>query len=748
MRLCILSLLVTLATSHAQFTDPGEKAKEALEKSWQAAARQAGLGVQAVRHLEAEKVLMTDDEMLQSFQAYLASYRRDGTADSSDLPYFITTDALFQAYAWCLQKTVAAVERSQAEGIRDMMETLMIALEKADTLMQGDRALIQAAQQRAQFVVGVAAVLLDLKVALKPKALQDDVNHEVMRIRLAQGTGRPVRLKLASNAAADLDYTVFKPVSFYAEHPDLVGYFQAVRWLQVAPFVTDSPEDLLAIALLRLTLQSDHLVALKLNSDTDSLRDRRERMLSDLAGPADRPSVFGRLPYEPDNGIALYTTHKWIQVIVNDYKGKGFSSPGHPVEITSTLQPQSNALSAYVLPGSQLLDALFMEKLSRRHGPQYLPDALSIAAWLGSPYAAENEVGGEKAQKIRLEESPPLELSHTSSLHEKGLILLRRLFEKPAADAPAFMKTRAWQAKSCQTALTAWAQMRHVWTLRARPQYAVGAGIQEWPAFVEPLPDFFTGLADLCHETLQLLARAKVNLSSKTIARRLRRIADSYEKPPTDDEAKHRWQEMRMTVADLLYRDNLLSLDGDFNDPRNLATEVKHLRHSADIIERGEVNKNHPVAEALQNWINRENIPPLDGLEKVCLRLALLAHKQVRELPPLPEESEWLRYFGLHLSSFTDCHFTSATDDVPKAVRIFTNPSVGKALTAGIGRPRFLYVLYPWKGREILCRGAVLPYLESTTLQPLTDEEWKSRLHHPGDAPVQPAWLAPLRLEQ
>jgi hypothetical protein len=100
----------------------------------------------------------------------------------------------------------------------------------------------------------------------------------------------------------------------------------------------------------------------------------------------------------------------------------------------------------------------------------------------------------------------------------------------------------------------------------------------------------------------------------------------------------------------------------------------------------------------------------------------------LRGLSPRQEESEWLRYFGVVLSSFTDCHFTAPKDNVPKGVRVFTNPQLGKALTVGIGRPCFLYVLYPWKGKDILCRGAVLPYRERNELEANTDKDWLAPL--------------------
>jgi hypothetical protein len=174
---------------------------------------------------------------------------------------------------------------------------------------------------------------------------------------------------------------------------------------------------------------------------------------------------------------------------------------------------------------------------------------------------------------------------------------------------------------------------------------------------------------------------------------------------------------------------------------------IRHLRQSADWIERGEADNRHPIAQnLLKRWSSRK-MPPLEYLESTCLRLAVLAHKQMRGQKPRAEEYEWLKYFGRTLSAFTDCGSGPPLDDVPKAVRIFTNPTLNKALTAGIGRPRFLYVLYPWEGREILCRGAVLPYLESHAMTPLTDAEWRASLHHPKNAPIAGDWLKPLLSE-
>ena len=73
---------------------------------------------------------------------------------------------------------------------------------------------------------------------------------------------------------------------------------------------------------------------------------------------------------------------------------------------------------------------------------------------------------------------------------------------------------------------------------------------------------------------------------------------------------------------------------------------------------------------------------------------------------------------------------------------VYQDPNVDRQLAVGIGRARALYVLYPWKGKPILCRGAVMSYYEYPSNRRLTDLEWKGVLDSPacaGAARLDPA---------
>ena len=84
----------------------------------------------------------------------------------------------------------------------------------------------------------------------------------------------------------------------------------------------------------------------------------------------------------------------------------------------------------------------------------------------------------------------------------------------------------------------------------------------------------------------------------------------------------------------------------------------------------------------------------------------------------------------------------SPKNDAPRAVAVYTNSLTGGWFHAGVGRPRKLYVLYPWKGKTLLCEGAVMPYYEFVTKSGLTDEEWKKRLDSE-ERPSIPKWMFP-----
>ena len=148
-----------------------------------------------------------------------------------------------------------------------------------------------------------------------------------------------------------------------------------------------------------------------------------------------------------------------------------------------------------------------------------------------------------------------------------------------------------------------------------------------------------------------------------------------------------------------------------------------------------------PADRMLQE--RRTDLAPLwESLEDLCRRLETLAHKQLRGRPFNKEERGFIERYGQRLAGvmlYGGNSYVSPRDDAPRVVDVFSNPTVGRVLEVGVGRPRVLYVLYPYNGTEMLCRGAVMPYYEFTHSSRLTDGEWKALLDG-GTRPEMPAW--------
>ena len=77
-----------------------------------------------------------------------------------------------------------------------------------------------------------------------------------------------------------------------------------------------------------------------------------------------------------------------------------------------------------------------------------------------------------------------------------------------------------------------------------------------------------------------------------------------------------------------------------------------------------------------------------------------------------------------------------------RIVDVHSAPGAGY-LEVGIGRATAIYILYPWQGKLILCKGAVMPYYEFISDSRLTDSEWKNRLDS-GQKPEVPNWIKPV----
>jgi hypothetical protein len=337
------------------------------------------------------------------------------------------------------------------------------------------------------------------------------------------------------------------------------------------------------------------------------------------------------------------------------------------------------------------------------------------------------------------------------SLYCDYLRCLEALLAKPEPDAPPFMSSEAWQIKSCQTVLGGWAQLRHTWALQAKQSVEYKGLTRPPPGFVEPAPEFFARMAALAEETEALLRQAGAPANDFTeLAADLRAVADILEKKTAAKEVRQALQglspdEMAQIMRVPRLEEILMALEvagGEERPRQDLPRLLAGLRKLADDLGHGLTPTDPWLASIVED--SKLHLGDLwRSLGMICRRLESLAHKQLRGTAFSEEENRFIRSYGEGLAAvmlYGGNSYLTPNDDAPRVVDVFSSPQAGKYLEVGIARPQAIYVLYPFKGGEILCRGAVMPYYEFTHDARLTDAQWKALLDSP-KRPKSPPWL-------
>ena len=457
---------------------------------WQTAARGAGLSDAELARLGRDKLLIEDVSFKQAFEAYILPPH----------PVFITSDSLLNAFHVLFEDSFRELEAHRTSELRLQLERV---LAKARELMKSPQNGFKAAElapgcRHAQLVVGPALVLLGSQADVVDADVRGEINRQVDLIRRADTQELPPWLGPASRTLLSIDYRRCKPVGFYTQTEPLQNYFRAVRWLQSVPFRADRDDELTAIGLLGYAVQEERW----------SVRDFF-RGYTTVLGRPDDPSLY-HAAFEFQYFLrGADKTHSWddrlqnkrrwllrSEVDIEEFKKLTDTYRLPPDAADKLAEIQFRVLSSYRLPDSLML--------TRTAKPDELPSSLAVAVLLGSDFARKHLTGiaSEKFDAAlafaRDDWHPSKERDGPPSLYDDYLDVLAALSAPADPDAPDFMRAEPWAAKSCLTVLGSWAQMRHTFTLQAKEDKDFGGGSNLPPGFVEPNPEFFSRLADLC----------------------------------------------------------------------------------------------------------------------------------------------------------------------------------------------------------------------------------------------------------
>lgn len=711
--------LIHLTTAHGAASAPD---------TWQEAAKKAGMDQTATEALERNRILITNDAYKQVFSAYIDS----GT------PYFITSDSILNTYHVLFEESVLGLETAQAKELPQILQNILTNLEKASKKAKNQSELQRNAQKRTMLVTGIALKLMDDSFKHKNTILNDIMDREVRKIKRSKGTGMPDWLGKPDHSFQALDYSRYKPRGFYTCSKTLQRYFRTVSWLQSIPFRISKDEEFLAILMLgdAITTSNRHE-----NKRTQTFF----RAYGDLIGVQDDWDIVTASKIVRKINLLILKRSQFPDIRADFLSKHGRKSKINdtirfPIDLNNGDDIDFRIISAYRTPSA----VLFQQTTSSNLFDRAFPNGLEVPTALGSAYARANLPGPQRKELLEAIDSCQPQFEGLS-LYSQYLYALRALLDEPEHDAPDFMKTDAWAAKSCNTALAGWAQLRHTWVLQSKQNAHYFCFSIPPKGFVEPEPEFYSRMAKLAKAKRRLLeANGPLEPDCTHIIQQIEDYCEQLKRYIDDASGS----DHPYPASGLI--DSLITEAPSKNKRKTKKYARKDLRWLTDIateLKRGRI-KNRRVKGIIAE--HTYDIAPLwTRFESVCRQLETIANKQLRQEHLSPEENRFICNYGKTIADimmYKGDSYRSPRDNAPRIVDVYANPNNGKHLEVGIARPRKLFVLYPWKGQHILCTGAVLPYCEFTHSTRLTDQEWIKKLDSK-ERPPCPEWLAPIVTE-
>ena len=717
----------------------------ATSASWQTQATAAQLTPAHIEQLARDKLLIGPQTHRQIFQPYIAA--------GMEKTRFITSDAALAAYHALFEDSFCELELRRAYTLRRHLETLL-----KQSRSPGSNKV--PADDLIQHLLGPALVVLGAPLTDFDEKLRPEIERQATLIRTAEAVELPEWLGPPTDDLVSFDYRRCKPVSFYVGQPALENYFRALRWLQLVPLRADRDNELTAWALLARVV-----------SDWQSPRPELAAFFSSLSlfvGPqADRGLIAGNeiirrqiieeLPLVSDDrgmrslrSLLLQTESDLLPNAINDELRLRPDAKNRLAQIRFRIAP------TFALPDAELI--------SQALDANIRPNGLMIAALLGSSFAEERMPKVPAADWAKWKKSArTLTLSQDGaprSLYADYFDTLRTLNAPPVENAPAFMRSSVWQAKTVQTQLASWAQARHTYALQAKLSISsLGASFgRPPPGFIEPVPAFWREYTRLVERTARLLKESGAFIESAgASAAYLREEAYAIEKlglhlpDATLASFKAASDEIPsplVTAMDILFEADAetVPLKFDYESAEEMRAAFREaivlIRAHADKIEQG-------AAPPLPNWGRGETSLPdrWQSLLVLSRQLETIVVKQLDETELSNADRFVIIEFGeklAHTMGYFASSYHFARDDAPRWAEVAHIPDADQSLGVGTGRAQTIHVLYPWHGEELLCVGAVLPYFEEwAPTKRLTDDEWKQKLDSPA-APPPPTWIQPL----
>ncbi|MBI5676203.1 MAG: DUF3160 domain-containing protein [Nitrospirae bacterium] len=425
--------------------------------------------------------------------------------DYDKVPSFITTDSLLQIYSILFDNTLRRAEEGKLRtDLLKLTEAAMkIARKKYETSGTDLSKKKSAKESLAYF--SVPYVLLSGDSKKLHNDIKGIVGEEIARIE-AHALLLPPAILAADNAAYEdpdnkdlwVDYTQFVPRGHYTRSDALKSYFKAALWYGLYPLhIRDGFEQTALTALM----VKDILFEAKL---IDLWRDIYT-ITAFYAGSSDDldPMDLNNMAEEAFGRESNYSDKEKLKIFIKIAKDKYKSKTRIKHIYVDAANNKKEQGAIFKLMGQRYIpDSEIMQRLVTES--RLFPKGLDVMAALGNRLSESLMLNNYKAdwqkgfpeypkelEKLKSEFGHIDEAGWKKNLYMSWLWSLKSLFEAhKEGNMQFFFKGNGWEAKSLNTSLASWTELRHNTILYAKQSMIAAeageGGEEHWVWFPEP----------------------------------------------------------------------------------------------------------------------------------------------------------------------------------------------------------------------------------------------------------------------
>ncbi len=430
-----------------------------------------------------------------------------------DIPLYFTSDALLYAFHKSYDNILKDLEQNY---IYEQLNTLLSGLEQVPSANASDSVLI--AYKTMNLFIGVARTLLsedNQYVYSETDEQFKELYNKIIEGVNAQGFGS---LKIFPDAESRMyDYSQLKPRGHYEESDLLKRYFKAMMWLGRTELYLIAPDAEIDVPEYSLNIQTavTYLIADRINNDPQLLScyNNINDIIKGFVGEQDNVQFNNIIEIANEIGVTnieqFFTDRRF-----EDFRNALAQKPYSDQKILSQCLIKScdgkaiKPASAFMVFGSRFVfdSYIFSNLVYDKVNMRMMPKPMDVLFVLGNNSASEfleADFGysdyGKNLASLRYLIDSYGEDFWNSSVYNSWLHSIKAL-NPPASinHLPVYMQTPAWWQLKMNTQLASWATLRHDNLLYAKQSYTGMPGCDYPTVMVEPIPEFFAEMSNLC----------------------------------------------------------------------------------------------------------------------------------------------------------------------------------------------------------------------------------------------------------